>query len=539
MAGTWEFELSEANSSSPELCGYRQPDKSRHHLDGSYTYQLKVAKKITVDLNLPDFTTSSEAGKGTWTMVYDEGISANIDNMDFFAFNAYKPKAGFTMLSNIKPENYISFCHKTLIGWYNQGLNKFGCWRGRQVKKQFPNLQLKGSAKTSNEVEFAVVSPTSFIETEANDLFDPDYSFIEMQNSDPNALWTAKVHEPFLSKTVKEMLALTGGQQFDKSMRPSAVPSSAVSAEEEAMFTSFLESSTTVTRGSFVDTDADADDEMDEDADSDETGNVGPGGYPVDASKTQICEYGLPCNLDWRNHRGHNWLSGMRNQGSCGSCYAMAFMTAMESRIRIKYNEPNRHRYSTQDVVSCSVYNQGCDGGFPYLVGKHVLHFGTVSEKCFPYEARDGVCGKACGEREYPLEKVNYVGGHFGGCSEELMMKDIAENGPMVIAFEAPHALFSYQGGIFTGPRPRVEDQGVANVKAWQHTNHAVVAVGWGHTMVNGKRERYWIVRNSWGTTWGENGYFRIRRGTDECGIESMATTFTVKPKDQVKRTFF
>jgi len=66
----------------------------------------------------------------------------------------------------------------------------------------------------------------------------------------------------------------------------------------------------------------------------------------------------------------------------------MAFMAAMEARVRIKRNQPTRHRYSAQHVLSCSQYNQGCDGGFPELVGLHVQHFGAVSEKCYPYAAQ-------------------------------------------------------------------------------------------------------------------------------------------------------
>eukprot|EP00933_Yihiella_yeosuensis_P044601 TRINITY_DN39869_c0_g1_i1.p2 TRINITY_DN39869_c0_g1~~TRINITY_DN39869_c0_g1_i1.p2 ORF type:complete len:560 (+),score=88.44 TRINITY_DN39869_c0_g1_i1:28-1707(+) len=529
VAGTWEFELGDATSSTPESCGYNAPDKSRQHLDGSYTYQLKATSTIKVNMTLPDFTTSSSAGKGTWTMVFDEGFSAKVGDMDFFAFHAYKPKKGFTTLSNIKPENYISFCHKTLIGWYNKN-GKFGCWRGQQVVKAYPNLKLNQGEKSKDEVEFAVVSPTSFVSTASEQLFDPDYSFIEMHNSDPESLWTAKAHEPFLSKTVKDMLALTGGKQFDKTFRVAAVPSSPVSAEEEAHYFSLLEAESTATSTrSELDAEMDdADDLDDEDAEEEDA--------KPKAAKT--CEYGLPCSLDWRNHKGHNWLSGIRNQGSCGSCYAMAFMTSLESRIRIKYNEPNHHRYSPQHVLSCSVYNQGCDGGFPYLVGKHIEHFGAVSEKCFSYQARDGTCSRSCGKNEYPIENTRYVGGYFGACSEELMMRDIAENGPLTVAFEAPHGLFSYHGGIFTGPKPRHESQGVAGVRDWQHTNHAVVAIGWGETIANGKREKYWIIRNTWGKTWGENGYFRIRRGTNECGIEAMATTFTVKPKAMATRFF-
>jgi len=247
-----------------------------------------------------------------------------------------------------------------------------------------------------------------------------------------------------------------------------------------------------------------------------------------DPNDENTCEYGLPCKLDWRNRFGQNWMSGVRNQGSCGSCYAMALMAVLESRFRLAHNDPTLPRFSPQNVVSCSVYNQGCDGGFPFLVAKHIEHFGAVQESCYRYTAADGVCQMTCPKPPiFPITNTHYIGGFYGATNEETMMRELM-NGPIAVAFESPPSLFAYRGGIFTGPRPQAEDQQVPGVKPWQHTNHAIVAVGWGESMVSGKRVKYWIMRNTWGKHWGEEGYFRIRRGTDECGVESMAVAFDI-----------
>lgn len=177
----------------------------------------------------------------------------------------------------------------------------------------------------------------------------------------------------------------------------------------------------------------------------------------------------------------------------------------------------------------CSVYNQGCDGGYPFLVGKHSEDFGALLETNLTYEASDGVCSSK-GTKNYPIKNTRYVGGFYGGCNEAAMLREIQE-GPIAVAYENPPALFSYHGGIFTGPRPRGTDMPQSKLlNRWEHTNHAVVAVGYGEEKVNGKSEKYWIIRNSWGKRWGEKGYFRIRRGTNECGIESMAVSFDVNP---------
>jgi len=92
------------------------------------------------------------------------------------------------------------------------------------------------------------------------------------------------------------------------------------------------------------------------------------------------------------------------------------------------------------------------------------------------------------------------------------------------VAFQAPSALFYYTSGVFTGPKPKSDGEEHNGLHKWEQTNHAVVAVGWGVEKDTGTK--YWLIKNTWGPNWGEHGYFRIRRGTDECAIESMASTF-------------
>jgi cathepsin C len=84
---------------------------------------------------------------------------------------------------------------------------------------------------------------------------------------------------------------------------------------------------------------------------------------------------------DWRNVNGVNYVSPIRNQQSCGSCYTFGSMAMHEARLRIYSNNTKQTVFSTQDIVECSVYSQGCDGGFPYLVaGKYSEDFGVVEE---------------------------------------------------------------------------------------------------------------------------------------------------------------
>jgi cathepsin C len=211
----------------------------------------------------------------------------------------------------------------------------------------------------------------------------------------------------------------------------------------------------------------------------------------------------------------------------------MASISALEARFRVKSKMALRPILSPQEVVSCSFYNQGCEGGYPFLVAKHGAEFGLVNAECVPYTARNSACTPICNQPRLKLSNYSYVGGFFGGCNEVHMMREIYENGPVMVAFQAPPDLFYYTGGIYTGPSPKEEAQGVNGVNVWQQTNHAVVAVGWGVDKRTGVK--YWKLKNTWGLKWGESGYFRIRRGTNECGVESMATKADVLLPSSIK----
>ncbi|XP_027798291.1 dipeptidyl peptidase 1 isoform X1 [Marmota flaviventris] len=232
----------------------------------------------------------------------------------------------------------------------------------------------------------------------------------------------------------------------------------------------------------------------------------------------------LPASWDWRNVRGINFVSPVRNQGSCGSCYSFASMGMLEARIRILTNNSQTPILSPQEVVSCSQYAQGCEGGFPYLIaGKYAQDFGLVEEACFPYTGTDSPCTVKKDCFRYYSSEYYYVGGFYGGCNEALMKLELVHRGPMAVAFEVHDDFLHYHSGIYhhTGLRDPFNP--------FELTNHAVLLVGYGTDLATGID--YWIVKNSWGTNWGESGYFRIRRGTDECAIESIAMAATPIPK--------
>ncbi|XP_069801219.1 dipeptidyl peptidase 1 isoform X1 [Dendropsophus ebraccatus] len=229
---------------------------------------------------------------------------------------------------------------------------------------------------------------------------------------------------------------------------------------------------------------------------------------------------GLPDAWDWRDVQGTNFISPVRNQGGCGSCYSFATMGMLESRIRIMTKLKQTPILSPQQVVSCSNYSQGCDGGFPYLIaGKYIQDYGIVEESDFPYTGNDSPCTLKDAYYRYYSSEYHYVGGFYGGCNEAYMKLELILGGPIAVAFEVYDDFMYYKGGIYhhTGLQDRFNP--------FQLTNHAVLLVGYGMDSTSG--EKYWIVKNSWGESWGEKGYFRIRRGFNECAIESIAVAST------------
>ncbi|NXT94959.1 CATC peptidase, partial [Anhinga rufa] len=138
------------------------------------------------------------------------------------------------------------------------------------------------------------------------------------------------------------------------------------------------------------------------------------------------------------------------SSASCGSCYAFSSMGMLEARIRILTNNTQKPIFSPQQVVSCSQYSQGCDGGFPYLIaGKYVQDFGVVEEDCFPYTARDSPCTFKHSCYHYYTSEYHYVGGFYGGCNEALMKLELVLYGPMAVAFEVYSDFMLYKEGIY------------------------------------------------------------------------------------------
>lgn len=237
----------------------------------------------------------------------------------------------------------------------------------------------------------------------------------------------------------------------------------------------------------------------------------------------------VPDTFDARQQWPQCTLIGyIRDQGDCGSCWAVSSSAAMSDRTCIKTGQVPY--LSDEDVMACCTScGSGCDGGYPLMAWQWWTKTGVVTggiydshQGCQPYEiAPTGTssatpqqpentpaCQKSC-ETGYGVTYTNdkhkgstyyQVGNGVSGMQQELFT-----NGPIVSAFSVYEDFYNYVSGVY------------------QHKygayvgGHAVKVVGWGTE----DNTPYWLVANSWNATWGMDGFFKIIRGTNDCGFES------------------
>ena len=235
---------------------------------------------------------------------------------------------------------------------------------------------------------------------------------------------------------------------------------------------------------------------------------------------------------------GENYDSPVWDQGSCGSCFAFASKSLMESRFRVMTNNRDQPIFSVQEMISCGAqeeYNQGCSGGFGYLVGgKEMTERGFVEESCgSEFEYSPSYLKLDCPDTskctKWYSSDYAYVGGYYGGATIEMMMQELVANGPLNVGIYAPSDFHSYSGGVYYQTDLNLQSEWNPLVP----TNHAVVVVGYGRCpskVVEGDGSGcnvgqdslpYWKVKNSWSSSWGEDGYFKVLLGVDEIAVES------------------
>jgi len=254
---------------------------------------------------------------------------------------------------------------------------------------------------------------------------------------------------------------------------------------------------------------------------------------------SSIDEKILPKNWDWRNVGGESYVPPVRSQGSCGSCYVFSTMTSLESRLRVQTNNKDQTLLSKQFPLACNFYSEGCDGGYPVLVSKFLQEFEAVPESCFEYTESTNKCSNVCDyskfKKKYTVSKWGYLGGVYGKTSEADIMKELRARGPMPGNILVHWSFHYYKQGIFSTQTLRKNTGEISKLtmldtgRTWAKVEHSITLVGYGEE--NGIK--YWIGMNTWGENWGEGGFFRILRGTNESEVETMGDFMNIKVEDR------
>jgi len=204
----------------------------------------------------------------------------------------------------------------------------------------------------------------------------------------------------------------------------------------------------------------------------------------------------VPNSVDWTSKGA---VTPVKNQGQCGSCWAFSTTGSLEGANFLASG--HLVSLSEQELVDCDHVDQGCNGGLMDNGFNFVKNSGLCTEGSYPYVARRETTGRKCDSCDVAISAGSVTG--YVDVRGESDLKSAVAQQPVSVAIEADQQSFQlYQSGVLTG-------------ECGTQLDHGVLAVGYGSE----HGTDYWKVKNSWGASWGEEGYVRIERGVNKCGI--------------------
>lgn len=227
--------------------------------------------------------------------------------------------------------------------------------------------------------------------------------------------------------------------------------------------------------------------------------------------KSTINPRDVPESIDWRTIGA---VTQVKDQGVCGSCWSFGTVGAIEGAYFVKYGE--RKRFSQQQLIDCSwgEGNNGCDGGEDFRSYMYVMKTGglTTEEIYGQYLAQDGYCHDDKAPSMVKLTGYTNVTAY----DQEALTFAIASKGPVSVAIDASHKSLSfYADGVYYEPECGSKPD---------QLDHAVLAVGYGE--MGG--QKYWLIKNSWSTYWGNDGYVLMSQKDNNCGVATAPTFVTL-----------
>ncbi len=227
-------------------------------------------------------------------------------------------------------------------------------------------------------------------------------------------------------------------------------------------------------------------------------------------SRTPDTDSSRPSGIDWRNKDGVNYVSPIINQAYCGSCVAFASVATLETQLNITRKTPaSSYAFSPQHLFSCG--GGGCKSGWTlFAAGQYLQESGVPDEACFPYKSgatgEDYACSASCSNSSSRVMKVDSYSTPTFFFPDAGALKKALQKGPVMVAMVVYEDFLFYKSGVYK------------HTTGKQLGGHAVSLVGYDDA------SSAWIVRNSWGDEWGENGFFRIAyNDASNLGMQSVA----------------
>ncbi|KYN98259.1 dipeptidyl aminopeptidase 2 [Plasmodium gaboni] len=543
VSGIWKIKQTRKMSQKPEHCGGGIPNRNLDNLKPSIRNYERFLENEYGNLDTKIINLTLEKVKiinqekprdkwtylsvrdyekneiiGTWTMVYDEGFEIRLNGSKYFAFFKYERKSNAHCPTSIEDKSYNDRdCYKT-----NPTQTHIGWVLDEKVNENKNEKKFHWGCFYAEKKESAPVS-----------------SFV-LHNGRENKTNLEDSHEYHFEEKKKKNLPSIGRRSNYKKFRFSNLQKIYGSTQTHLR---------------------------------DIYGSAGERKYACrkkDLLNLKI-RLTLPKEFSWGDpFNDENFEENVDDQKDCGSCYSISSVYSLERRFEIlfwkKYKKKvNMPRLSHQSILSCSPYNQGCDGGYPFLVGKHLYEYGIIPERYMHYENNDNNnCIMDMGNYNnlneqnrnikeiYYVSDYNYINGCYECTNEYEMMNEIILNGPIVAAINATSELLNFYNiddknlvyDILPKDTHQVCDIHNKGFNGWQQTNHAINIVGWGEQIINKDKIKndepnnnynnnnndnnqtlikYWIIRNTWGKKWGYKGYLKFQRGINLAGIESQA----------------
>lgn len=249
------------------------------------------------------------------------------------------------------------------------------------------------------------------------------------------------------------------------------------------------------------------------------------GARQMQLAKVEVADAAPPTTFDARE-KWASCIGPVRDQGGCGSCWAFAAVESFGDRICIASGGSKPVVLSPEYLISCDHVDQGCGGGLTDNAWLFLQHSGVALDSCSPYTQKAQACPSKCNSTSQQLKLFSASSAFTPGLSLSAIQSEIVSRGPVETSFFVFEDFMNYKSGVYYTTGGSLQG------------GHAVKFMGWGTANVSLSSAStvaapYWLVQNSWATSWGEKGFFRIRRGTNECGIEDEVAAGTFTPQLQ------